>query len=843
MKLAEWSVKNSLLVNLATVFLLVAGAWGLWTMRREAFPNINFDIVQVSTVYAGASPEQAEKLITIPIEKELKQISDVKEMVSVSVEGASYIFLTIEPDATEKDKIVNDIQRAVDRVDDLPGDLEDKPVVHELKTKDSPILEISLYGDLEPEQLRQEAKRLEDRILDVKGVSSIVRRGYQEPEFSVEVDPQKIKAAHLGLSQIIQVLANTNINLPGGTVLTGPNEEVLLRVSGEFYKTEAVADVILRSNESGYHIKVRDVAQVIPTLEEARITNRTDGKPSINLMVAKKETGDIIEMVEAVQSEVETFLKSAPPGLKVSFINDFSFYVKRRLGVLINNGVIGLALLLVPLVVFLNFRTALSAIVGIVTAMGAAFAAMEALGITINLMSLFGMIMVLGMLVDEDIVIAENIHRHIEEGKPSKLAAIVGTNQVIKAVVATVLTTIVAFLPLLTMKGIIGKFVFQIPLVVIITLGASLLQAILILPSHMADLNHMTEEEAAKEVEKGKSLTLLNRVLNFYESTLKFALRFRYGVLTAFFLLLGGVVVLQHFWVDFILFPQRGIEQFFVRVETPIGTPVEETTRRMEAIEEILAKNLKENELDHYVTQGGITQNDPNDPFTTRASHVGQVWVFLTPPKNRERTSDDMIKDLRPQVEALKGFTRVSFDNVRGGPPVGKPVAIRIKGKEYGPLKELAAQYKETLSKIKGVKDIKDDFDQGKDEYRAVINQEKLTQAGLSYRDVALAVRAAFDGLTATTIKEGDEEIDVVVRFNQSSKDRVESLESLYISNARGDLVPLGSLAIFERMPSIANIKHDDRKRVITVTANIDEEATTASKVNAAIREIFKEKL
>ncbi len=843
MKLAEWSVKNSLLVNLLTVFVLVAGCFALFQLRREAFPNINLDIVQVTTRYPGATPGQIEKLISIPIEKELKELDDIKEMVSASAEGLSLIYLTIEPDAPDKPKIVNDIQRAVDRTEDLPADLEDKPIVEEITTRNIPVLEVSLYGELSPLDLRIQAKRLEDKLLDLPDVASSIRRGYREPEFSVEVDPKKMRDLHISLPDVLSALQRTNVNFPGGKLKLG-DEEVILRVSGEFYHAPDIEQVIVRGNDRGYHVKIKDVAKVQPALEELVVTNRTDGFPSINLMVTKKSDGDIIELVDEVKGAVKDFLETAPPGLKVTVVNDLSFYVQRRLNVLFNNGILGLVFVVVPLVLFLSFRTALSAVLGIFTAVAATFALMQAFDITVNLLSLFGMIMVLGMLVDEDIVIAENIHRHMEEGLSAKEAAIVGASQVTKSVFATVLTTITAFMPLLLlMSGIMGKYVRQIPAVVILTLTASLLQAVLILPSHMAEFSNLSEAQAQEQYKTRKRGRLFETILRFYERTLRVLIRFRYWVTGLFLVSLVGVGALGFYKVPFILFPQRGIEQFFIRVEAPLGTSVEDTTARMEAVEKILQKNLSPQELDHFVSQGGIQQNDPHDPFTQRSSHKGQVWVFLTPESDRKRTADEIMEALRPEVESLPDFVQVSFDHVRAGPPVGKPVAIRLKGDDFQRINALADQYRKVLSNLPGVKDVKSDYERGKDELVAQIDEEKMSRAGLTYQDVATAVRVGFDGGVATTIKEGDEEIDVVVRFPPEIKTGREALDRLMISNLQGDLIPLSNIARFDRKESLALIKHDDRKRLVMVTANIDEQSTTSMAVNAKVHELMKDQL
>ncbi|HKX12411.1 MAG TPA: efflux RND transporter permease subunit [bacterium] len=845
MKLAEWSVRNSLLVNMLTVFTIVAGIMAVFANRREAFPNFSFDIVQIATRYPGATASQIEKLITIPIEKELKEVDDIKELVSASTEGFSGIYVVIEPDAKNKDKVVNDVQRAVDRAEDLPADLKDKPVVEEISTKNTPMLEVALFGDLPSEELRQLSRRLETLLLEDPNVAKVIRRGYREPEFAVEVNPSEMARYHLSLSDVIDALRATNINFPGGDIRQG-DQEFLLRISGEFYKPAEIENVVVRSNSSGNHVRVKDIGRVVPTLEKLIVTNRTNGHEAINLLILKKEKADIIHLVEDVKKILADFKATAPPTLGITIVNDISRYVEMRLDVLVNNAVIGLALLFIPLVIFLSPRTAISAAIGIPTAVMAAFALMHFFGITINLMSLFGLIMVAGMLVDEDIVIAENVYRLMEEGVPPRRAAIDGTKQVAKSVIATVLTTVTCFAPLLAMTGIFGKFVKQIPQVVILTLAASLLQALLVLPSHIHDLNKMSEEKAKVAFERySRSLgsRFMRALLQVYEAVLRILVRHRYITAGLFLILMVGTFIFGVKKVPFILFPSEGTEQFFIRVETELGTSVEVTTERMGQIEKILLARLPKEELEHIVIQGGLTQNDPTDPFTERSSHIGQVWVFLTPEPRRDRLASEIIESLRPEVEKVPGFTKLSFEEIQNGPPVGKPISIHVRGDDFDLLNKVAEEYLSYLKTVPGVKDLKNDYQPGKKELRAVIDEVRMRQAGLTYQDVAAAVRSSFEGGIATTIKEGDEEIDVLVRFPEGLRKRKESLENVLVPNREGRLIPLLQIASFKEEAALTVIKHDDRKRVVTVSANVDQKVTTSVKVNAMAEEHFKERL
>lgn len=839
MKLSEFSVKNSLTVNALSVFLIIAGLFSLVDLEREAFPNFSFDIVTVRADYPGASPDVIEKLITIPLEKELKEVDDIDEMGSVSVEGLSLIILQIDPDAPDTARVVNDIQRAVEEAQDLPQDLEDPPRVRELQVRNTPIVEVSLAGDLSERELRDLAVNLETEILDLPEVASVERKGMRDPEIWVEVDPKKMARFEIALPQVMQALADRNVNVPGG-VLKGLRTERILRTTGEFETASDVSDVIIRANEEGYWVRIKDVADVKDRFEELTILQRTDGSRAINLLVIKKDRADAIRTMDKLEELLERFKEKAPPELHTALVNDISYYIKRRLNVLVNNGSIGLVFVLIPIIIFLSTRVAIGAAIGMPIAFLTAIAAMRFLGMSINLISMFGMIMCLGMLVDEDLVVAENIARHLERGMSHSEAAMRGAAEVAKAIISVVLTTIIAFLPLLFMTGIFGKFVGDIPKVVMITLAASLLEALIILPSHLSDLNKPRREDTKPSAfQKKRSHHLFDQVRAYYLRSLGFCLRYPKTSSLVALSITTAAILWAIFGMRFILFPSRGIEAFFVRAEASIGTSLEVTEKMMEPLEALVRK-LPDNELDHYVTQIGISQNDPDDPFTNRGSHLAQIQVQLTPEPQRDRTADDIMESLRPHAKGIEGFEKISFDPIKPGPPVGKPVAIRIRGEAFQTLNEIADLFKPELQKLAGVHDVRDDYELGKGELLIAVNEEAALRAGLDYRRIGLTVRQAFEGMTATTIRKADEEIDVVVRLPEELRYKQQALESLLILNNAGNFVSLERVAELKQGPGVGVIKHFDAKRAVTVTANIDEELTTSVEVNRLIEKKFR---
>jgi multidrug efflux pump subunit AcrB len=837
MKLSEYSVKNSLIVNCLSIFLVVVGLIALFSLEREAFPNFSFDIVTVRTDYPGASPDVIEKRISIPLEKELKEVDDIDEMGSVSVEGLSLIILQLDPDAPDKARLFNDIRQAVEEVQDLPEDLENEPFVKEMQIRNTPIVEVSLSGNLDEMKLREWAVTLEEEILDMKGVASVERKGVHDREIWVEVDPLKMSSYDLALSQVMSSLANRNVNIPGG-LSKQARSELILRTTGELETAADVESVIIRANEEGHWVKVADIASVSERLEEQKVISRTDGSRAMNLLVIKKDKADTIRLMEKLETLLENFKKKAPPELKIALVNDISYYIKRRLGVLISNGWIGLILVMIPMVAFLSWRVALGAAIGMPVAFLTAIAAMQFLGLSINLISMFGLIMVLGMLVDEDLVVAENIARYLEEGMGHAEAAIRGAAEVSRAIVSVVLTTIIAFLPLLFMTGIFGKFIGEIPKVVMITLAASLIEALIILPSHLSDLNRPWNKDHVV-YKRRRQHEHFDKFRNYYIRSLKFCLRHAKVTSLISIGMTTGLILYAVFGMRFILFPQKGIEAFFLRAEVELGTPLKVTETMMLPLEKLI-QTLPDNELDHFVTQIGIVQNDPGDPFTSRGSHLAQIQVYLSPESKREREANEIMDSLRGPLNQFKGYKKLSFDPVRPGPPVGKPVAIKIRGDDYAIMDEIAAIFKKELHNTHGVMDVKDDHEKGKGELRVEVIEKAAYQAGLTHMDIGLTVRQAFEGMNATTIRRGDEEIDVVVRYPEKSRYNIQTLETLPILNRMGNLVPLNRVASLKEADGVTVIKHAEGKRIVTVTANIDEDVTTSSELNKTLQEKYK---
>src|SRR3989338_1048311 len=638
MSLPRFSVNQSLFVNLVSVIIMIIGLIVLLGMNREIFPNVNFDTVQITTVYPGATPLDVEKLISVPIEKELKEVDGIKEIKSSSSSGTSFVLVKIEPDEPDKKKVINDIESAVDRVKDLPKDINEDPVVTEITTKQYAIIEVSLSGEISERELQYYADSLEDELEDIEGVARIVKSGYRDKEIQIHVDPEKMREQYVSFDEIIGALSSRNISIPAGEINT-KTSEYSIRTTGEFSTAEEIENIIIRANDAGNWLRVKDIAEVKDSFKKEDVIYKTFGTRSINLIVMKKESGDAISIVDRIKKIGDRFLKNSSEALKISYVNDYSFFARRRFNVLRNNGWASLVLVIGSLLLFLQWRVALVTALGIPFALFMTFIVMNMMGITVNLISMFGLIVVLGMLVDDGIIVAENVYRYMEEGIPPRKAAVKGAEEVIKAVTAAVFTTIAAFLPLLFMTGIIGKFIRNIPTVLIVALLVSLGEALIILPSHLADFVKIKYDAGGKPVNLSKDMPWFKNLVRFYKKVLNAAIRRKYRVLTGVTAALVACGILAFGVIKFILFPSAGINYFFIRLEAPIGTPLNKTNELILPVEKMVSE-IPSEEMDSFITSVGNVSEDRNDPFAGQASHLAQITVYLTPEQNRKRNVD-----------------------------------------------------------------------------------------------------------------------------------------------------------------------------------------------------------
>ncbi|MDA0321113.1 MAG: efflux RND transporter permease subunit [Verrucomicrobia bacterium] len=833
MSIAEFSVKNSIIAWMATLIVVVGGLMAaLFTMQREVFPVTDLDLAVIRTFYPNASPAEVEDQVTNLIEDELTDITGIDEYSSSSSEGVSVIIVQLDADVADTFRVVNDIQRHVDQIDDFPDEVED-PVIESITT-DQPLINVCVAGSAPERELRRYGDELERRLRRIPGVSSIDKQGWRDEEFWVEADPGLLHDFEVSLNELIIALRESNVTLPGGKIESGARE-IILRTVGKFHSEAEIEKVVVRSNIDGRAITVKDVAQVRRMFEEDAVYTKANGELTLILGVKKKESGDTIDIADAVKELVKAETASLPDGVRLTLIDDSSYYVKRRLRVLLNNGGIGLILVLACLFVALNFRVAVFTALGIPFAFLGTLLIMSYFGMTINLMTMFGLIIVLGMIVDDTIIVGENIYRHLEEGKPPRQAAIDGAKEVTGPVISTVLTTIAAFFPLMFAPDLYATYLGWLVLTVIVCLVASLVECLFIMPSHLADFAKPLEVpkpdgEAANPPPFRKA----------YLTLLEHALRWRYFVLPGVVIFAALVMLAIMPYVRVILFPGDMIDIVFVYMSAAEGTSIDTTEELAQQVESVVAE-LPESDLTDYVTYVGQQLDFEAGMGRIRGSHYAQIAIYLTPQDTRKRKTQEIINQLRERSAEIKGLERLSFEMVKPGPPVGKPLEVRIQGRDIETLKAIAKEVKAYLVEQEGVSDVEDDYGAGKDERHVIVDERQAARLGLSVKSVAETVFAAYEGAKATAVREGKDELEVRVMLQKEFRDDETYVKKLQVLNRAGRLIPIEHVADLVASQGLPTLNHFDGERVITVGAEIDEEVVTSAAVNTALEKHFKD--
>jgi len=819
-------VERDLIINLVSFLLLAGGIYAASSMQREAFPPVNFDLITITASYSGASPEEVEQLLVTPIEQEIKSLDGIEKISSTSFPGSMEISVEVDPHFKERSRLVTEIQQAIDRAD-LPDDLRDSPFVLEIKSEQVPVLAVAIYGDLPDVELKRIGDLIEDDILDIEGVAKVIIQGDRREEIRVTLKPDELKQHRISAGEVISLLRKWNVNAPGGAISTKGNQKIV-RIIGEFKDAEDTGSLVLRANERGQGIRLDSIATIEESLELPWRYVDASGKSAINMIILKKKDADIIDLVDRVRLYLKTIPDHYGQGLQVRTYHDFSTITRLRLGVLTSNGSIGLVLVLMILLVFLRPSVAITTSWGIPIIFFSGLLVLYFSGITLNLLVMLAFIIALGLMVDDAIIVGENATYHMERGLSPKESAVLGTVELLGPVTTTVLTTIVAFLPLMFMYGIIGKFVWVIPVVVVLLLSFSLLEAFFILPAHI--------KSVANPHKRLKKRVYIHFLEKLYGRVLRAAIRFRYITVALTILsLVGAVGVARE--MDFQLFPSGAEDQFYLRVTAPTGTTLEEMREILLNIDQAVRERIDPNILETTVSIAGQYQTDAGDPLKQLGDRFGQVRVIFTPFTKRTVSAYTVMEKLKKEIPPLFPDVTIAFTMMKPGPPVGRALQAEISGKDETAVVESARRLIDFLKGTEGVHSIESGLEKGDPEIHVHLDRQLAAFAGVDLATAATHIKAAFDGTRATTLRRGKKEIDVTVRYPEKARSNIRTLKELLIPNQSGGLIPLGKIATFSEHQGIANIRHKDGRRIMLVTAEVDNRHITSQKINRIVEE------
>jgi multidrug efflux pump subunit AcrB len=837
--------------NLLMIFILVAGVFSMSAVVVEVFPDFDLGAVQVRVEYPGASPEEVEEGIIQKIEERVEAIEGVSQINSTASEGVGVVFIELNLGENTASRL-DEIKAEVDRITSFPADAE-KPEVTEVTSR-SRVIEIAVHGDAPERTLKEIANRIKDDLSTMPEISYVQTSGVRDYEISVNVSNDVLRAYGISLDDVAMAIRRASLDLPGGRVDT-ESEEILVRVKGRNYDRADFAKILVRGSRDGATLRLDQIATINDGFQDADLLTLYNDDPAAMVQVFRTSDEQVLEIVRVVETYLEEeAVPSMPKGVEVSIWQNDAELLESRINLLRKNGIIGLILVLIALTLFLDLRLSWWVAVGISLSFIGTFAVMPWLDISINMMSLFGFILAIGIVVDDAIVVGENIYSEREKGRGPLEAAIKGTQRVAVPVVFAVLTTVAAFTPLLFVPGSIGKFLKFIPMIVIAVLLFSLIESLFILPHHLSHLPehaHMRLPRGLRWVEKIQSAvqSALQRFIDGpVDRTVRFATE-HYGVViaSAIALVLVAMGLVAGRYISFSFLPRIEGDNVIAQVEMPQGTPAgrtQEVASYIEAVGRQVADSLaREAGTDHpsmvedvYVSVGRYPSADGGPGAgalpTFVESNKAEVNFRLLDAEQRDVMSSDFEKAWREAVGDLPGTRSLTFSSQVIN--LGAPVQLEVSHPDTAVLFLAAAEIQEELGAYAGVYDVRNDQDVGKREVELQLRPQART-LGVTLDDLARQVRAAFFGSEAVRVQRGREEVRVYVRLPKDERSSLADIQQYRIMTPSGAAIPLRELADVAFGTAPSTIRRVDGRRIVTVTAEVDRTVITGSEVNAEL--------
>lgn len=829
--------------TLVIIALVASGVVAVFAIPKENAPDVVIPVAVVQTTLRGASAVDTEKLITKEIEKEIGNVENLHKLTSSSREGVSIVSAEFEASAN-LDKSIQDVKDAVDRAKPkLPKDA-DEPVVIRISANDQPIFIVSLSGGLPPAEFTRLAKEVQDELESVSGVARVDISGTQDRETSIIVRKEALESYGLSLSDVVAALAASNSSLPVGTI-TVDNIEYAVAFKGDLEDPEELNQTTVGS-VGGSTIYLRDIADIVNGVERATSISRTStegnpAEPAVTLAVYKKTGGNIFATASSAKQKLEELQKTILAGVTTNISIDLGKEVEDSLTELVEVGISSVVLVMLCLVFTIGWRESLVAGLSIPLSFVIAFIGLYASGNTINFVSLFALILAIGILVDSGIVVTEAIHTRFKKFGDAVTAAKEALREYARPLTAGTMTTVAVFFPLFFISGVVGQYIRSIPFTIITVLLASIFVALGLVPLIALKLtkSSMTKFEMMQEEWNNRAQVWYREFLTGVLRNRKFQNRLMIGMTVAFVL---AIALPASGLVKVLFFPQDDAEYVYLEVETRQGTPLFETDLAVRGVEELLYGDER---IDSFVTTVGgssaFSQSQSNGP------KYANITVKLVPKEDRKETSTQMTEELREKVSVFRGFEIRAFEP-QGGPPSGAPVLITFSGENLNDLERSVDIGERVMNTIAGTAEVTTSIKDDGTQFALTIDRAKASQLGLSPAQVALTLRTAVSGVTATTIKKDNEDIDVLVFANlnpswkepgDTTKVNIDALLNLSVKTPRGSVL-LGSVVSPSVEKSNAVIRREDQKNIATVSSYTAGGATPVE-VSAAFKAAMSE--
>ncbi|MEE2725113.1 MAG: efflux RND transporter permease subunit [Verrucomicrobiota bacterium] len=845
--LIKWFSRNNVAANFIMALVLLAGISTWLKLKKEIFPETSTNVVSVSIPYPGATPEEVEKGVCIPIEEALRDLQGIDVMRSTAANSYGVVYVEVSGDSEVRD-VLDDMKTRVDAIDNFAENIE-SPVYEEVLIKNQ-VLTVAISADANEQTLRGYADRIRNGMLSYvpkkpdnwldkfissfsgeAGVSQVELTGIRPYEISIELSEDAMNAYGVSFDDVATAVRASSIDLPGGAVRTEAGE-ILIKTESKRYSAEQFEGIAVISRADGTVVPLSSIANVIDGFEDVDLTSRFNGKNAATLQVFRVGNEDTLKVANAAISYLQSIRNDLPADVSIEIWNDNSKYLKGRLNLLKKNAIWGLILVLIILSLFLRPSLAALVTLGIPVSFTGAIWMMPYTDISINMITLFAFILVLGIVVDDAIVVGENVFKRMRAGECPKLASWRGTHEVGIVVIFGVLTTAAAFTPMLGISGVSGKIWRNIPWIVIPTLLFSLVQSKLILPAHLALLKPIKPNEKQNIILRFQSKVsdgmeiFVDRI---YRPTLKLALQGRYIVVTVFvslFLISVGLIVGERIKWEF--FPEVEAEIISTKVKMIEGVAFESTSEAVLKIEEA-AKKLDQNYREKYgvpliknmlATVGSQPFKTGFSPITPTGDNLGEVAIEILPGSDRSVTARELAAEWRVITGSIPAASEVSFQSQSAGS--GNAIDLELSGDNMEDLLEATELVKRKLSEIEGIIDISDSNVLGKRQVSLKSLLPEGESTGLRLSDVGKQMRQAFYGEEVQRLQRGRDEVKVMVRYPKKNRLSIDDVETMKIRTKGGNKVPLSSLVELEEGRSKSVIRRTERLRAIRIAADID---------------------
>jgi len=859
--IVSWTVRNMPAMNTLVIAILIVGAIAFSSMRREVFPEFDLEIVLVTVPYPGATPEEVEEGICQKVEEACRSVTGIKKITSVAQEGMGFCIFELQDRIKDVQKTLGEIRSEVERIPSMP-ELAEDPKVEQITLR-TPAIKVGVlapegtaYGSDAELELRDVAELVRDDLLALPAVSAANLMGARDYQIDIEISEETLRKYGLSLQKVADIVRRENLELPGGTIRS-ERGEILLRGKNKKYVGAEIARLPLVTLPDGLVLTVGDLGTVRDEFADVASTNRINGRPGMVVSIDRSSGEDLLKMVAAVKKYVAE--AKVPAGYTLTTWSDQSVDVQDRLEMLITNGMQGLVIVFVMLALFLDLKIAFWVAMGIPFSMLGTGALMFATDQTLNMLSMFAFLMAIGIVVDDAIVISDNVDRHRRMGKSLVDAALDGTVEVVPSVISSVLTTVITFLPLCFVSGVMGKFIAVMPFAFITTLLMSLAEATLVLPGHLAHEKNLVFTiigivlyplrlllPAVAVVQRACDRGLKRFVKNVYSPLLDLALDNRLAVLAlALGILLVAAGIVRSGLTPFLLMPKIDANRLLAKIAYPDGTPAsitEEATERLERAAAETARRFSPSgrpilTLVHRAV-GQVTALGQVGPEARQTgSHVGAVALELVDGEKRDVTSEQFISEWRRLVGEFPGSESLVFGTENIGPG-GKTIEFKLLApadpESIRQLEAAVERCKDWLTQYEGVIDIEDDSRPGKWEYQVKV-KPKAEAMGVSLADLAGTIRASYYGEEVMRLQRGRHEVKLMVRYPREERRTLATLDDIRVTGPDGVKRPIGELADVSVQRGFSEINRLGQKRSITVTADIDIAKTslTSSQVTS----------